>query len=126
MDFKTYYIFTETKLLKMRIGNVKSADTNLSHLKKDRQLPFLWIKLMVHIFIWRGISPITDLGRQGFKRFKISSGEGKTVFIGVTLNYLLNGFTWLFLKEKQKTIPLLASLIILTAPDNTVHFVHPQ
>lgn len=53
MDFKTYYIFTETTLLKMSIGNVKSADTNLIHLKKDRQLPFLWIKLMVHIFIWK-------------------------------------------------------------------------
>ena len=64
------------------------------------------------------ISPVTDLWGQAFRRFKISSGEGKTVFYWGQIKYLVNGFTFLSERKKQKITPL-AVLTANTVPDHT-------
>ena len=103
--------------LKMRMESVGSADANLTRQKRDWQRPFRWIKWMVYVFI-RNKSCDWLLG-QAFRRLKISSGEGKTVFYWGQIKYLVNGFTFLSERKKQKIIPL----AVLTA--NT-HWARPH
>ena len=73
------------------------------------------------------ISPVTDLWGQAFRRFKISSGEGKTVFYWGQIKYLVNGFTFLSERKKQKITPL-AVLTANThcARPHCILFIHSE
>ena len=103
--------------LKMRMESVGSADANLTRQKRDWQV--LSFGLCEWCMFSSEISPVTDLWGQAFRRLKISSGEGKTVFYWGQIKYLVNGFTFLSGRKKQKIIPL----AVLTA--NT-HWARPH
>lgn len=112
----------------MRIENVESADANLIHRKRDWRLPFFWIKLTVYIFIWNkscywlgagGGRPSGDL--------KYLQERGRLYFIGVRLNNLVSGFTFLSERKKQKIIPLAVLTDNKYSPcQTTLHFVCSQ